>query len=79
MILNPPLVMYSDAGDFEDVNMEQVASGDEFEYVYLRESVKEGDSNKAGRRTGSGGSKSNVKQNRGKGKSLKNSHKSTCS
>ena len=63
------LSIYSDNGDFEEVNMDQAQSGDEFEYVNLRETSanKESESKVSGRRT-----KSNVK-NKSKGKSWKKS------
>uniref|UniRef100_A0A0P4XQK3 GON-4 protein n=1 Tax=Daphnia magna TaxID=35525 RepID=A0A0P4XQK3_9CRUS len=61
----------SDAGDFEDVNMDQINSGDEFEHVHLREATTQSKENeaKSGKRTGMKGSA----KNKSKGKSWKKS------
>lgn len=61
----------SDAGDFEDINMDQVNSGDEFEYVHFREAAAQSKDSevKAGKRATSKGSA----KNKSKGKSWKKS------
>ncbi|XP_046632083.1 uncharacterized protein LOC124311787 isoform X2 [Daphnia pulicaria] len=60
----------SDSGDFEDVNMDQINSGDEFEHVHISENTQAKENEvKSGKRTGMKGSA----KNKNKGKSWKKS------
>lgn len=64
------LLDYSDSGDFEDVNMDQINSGDEFEHVHISENTQAKENEvKSGKRTGMKGSA----KNKNKGKSWKKS------